>query len=60
MNVWNAKAGHYGHSQVPGNDHTDPGKFPDITLLPTAAAAAAGGSTTESIGPRTGGHHELV
>lgn len=23
--VWNTKAGHYGHSQVPENDHNDPG-----------------------------------
>lgn len=30
VGVWNGNAGHYGHSQVPGNNHTDPGKFPDI------------------------------
>ena len=32
--VWNTCAGHYGHSQVPNNDHTDPGVFPDITSAP--------------------------
>lgn len=38
--VWNTKAGHYGHSQVPGNDHTDPGTFPDITRVPRNVGAA--------------------
>lgn len=38
IDTWNEKSGHYGHSQVPGNNHTDPGIFPDITK--TAAAAA--------------------
>ena len=51
LNVWNGEAGHYGHSQVPDNDHTDPGSFPDITRIPTAAAAAAGVNTQDSIGP---------
>lgn len=30
--VWQTKAGHYGHSQVPENDHTDPGP---MLLVPT-------------------------
>lgn len=29
--TWNSRAGHYGHSQVPGEDHTDPGPMPPIT-----------------------------
>lgn len=29
-NTWNTRAGHYGHSQVPENDHTDPGPMPDL------------------------------
>lgn len=40
IQVWNTKAGHYGHSQVPGNDHTDPGTFPDITKVPRQTGAA--------------------
>lgn len=28
--VWNTRSGHYGHSQVPENDHTDPGPMPDL------------------------------
>lgn len=38
--VWNTKGGHYGHSQVPGNDHTDPGLFPDIQRVPRATGTA--------------------
>ncbi|MEX5266794.1 hypothetical protein [Kocuria sp. CPCC 204721] len=60
VGVWNGQAGHYGHSQVPDNDHTDPGTFPDITCIPTAAAAAAGGSTKNSIGPGAGPELECI
>ncbi|MFD0531926.1 hypothetical protein ACFQ1I_43840 [Kitasatospora arboriphila] len=28
--VWDTRSGHYGHSQVPENDHTDPGPMPDL------------------------------
>lgn len=31
IDIWNTKAGHYGHVHVPGNDHTDPGLFPPLT-----------------------------
>lgn len=51
--VWNTKAGHYGHSQVPGNDHTDPGTFPDLGKVPALATGAAAG-TTISIDPLEG------
>ena len=51
--VWNTKAGHYGHSQVPGNDHTDPGLFPDLGKVPALATGAAAGTTT-SIDPLEG------
>lgn len=30
VQVWSAQSGHYGHSQVPENDHGDPGPMPDI------------------------------
>ncbi|MEV7781671.1 peptidoglycan-binding protein [Kitasatospora sp. NPDC088351] len=29
--VWETRGGWYGHSQVPENDHTDPGSWPDFT-----------------------------
>ena len=51
--VWNTKGGHYGHSQVPGNDHTDPGLFPDLNKVPALATGAAAG-TTISIDPLEG------
>lgn len=28
--TWDGRSGHYGHSQVPENDHTDPGIMPNI------------------------------
>lgn len=53
VGIWNSKAGHYGHSQVPGNDHTDPGVFPDLGKVPALATGAAAG-TTISIDPLEG------
>lgn len=53
VGIWNSKAGHYGHSQVPGNDHTDPGTFPDLGKVPALATGAAA-STTISIDPLEG------
>ena len=53
VTVWNTKAGHYGHSQVPGNDHTDPGTFPDLGKVPALATGAAAG-TTINIDPLEG------
>lgn len=53
VSVWNTKGGHYGHSQVPGNDHTDPGVFPDLGKVPALATGAAAGTTT-SIDPLEG------
>ncbi|WP_406215009.1 peptidoglycan-binding protein [Streptomyces decoyicus] len=42
--VWQEKGGHYGHSQVPGNDHGDPGAI-DTAKVP---GKAAGGDTGSS------------
>ena len=28
--VWHLRGGHYGHNQVPGNSHVDPGPMPDL------------------------------
>jgi hypothetical protein len=41
--TWNDNAGHYGHCNSPGDDHTDPGPMPDITL----GLAAMGSTITE-------------
>ena len=30
LSTWLGEGGHYGHNQVPGNDHVDPGPMPDI------------------------------
>ncbi|MEW1754062.1 peptidoglycan-binding protein [Streptomyces angustmyceticus] len=43
--TWQSKAGHYGHSQVPGNDHGDPGAI-DTAKVPGKATGGgdSGGS----------------
>lgn len=30
LDTWLNEGGHYGHNQVPGNDHVDPGAMPDL------------------------------
>lgn len=30
LDTWLSKGGHYGHNQVPGNSHVDPGPMPDL------------------------------
>jgi hypothetical protein len=32
--IWDAQSGHYGHSQVPENEHTDPGPMPRLFAVP--------------------------
>jgi hypothetical protein len=41
--TWENRGGHYGHSQIPGNDHGDPGAI-DVTAL-----FAAGNQTPEEL-----------
>jgi hypothetical protein len=36
--VWQERSGHYGHSQVPENDHTDPGPIWNLFQATTAPA----------------------
>lgn len=46
--TWQSKGGHYGHSQVPGNDHWDPGAI-DTSIVPGKASSSTdsgGGSST--------------
>jgi hypothetical protein len=44
--VWTSQGGHYGHCNVPGNDHWDPG------ALDKAALLAAGGTSTPAPTPQ--------
>ncbi|MFF5778184.1 hypothetical protein ACFY7Y_14685 [Streptomyces virginiae] len=41
LTVWQTRGGHYGHSNIPGNDHWDPG------AIDTAALLAAGTTTDQ-------------
>ncbi|MFD7554106.1 hypothetical protein ACFV9E_06150 [Streptomyces sp. NPDC059835] len=45
LNTWLTRGGHYGHSNVPGNDHWDPGAIDRAALL------AAGAATTTPTAP---------
>ncbi|MFB7479564.1 peptidoglycan-binding protein [Streptomyces anulatus] len=38
--TWATKGGHYGHSNVPGNDHWDPGNIDRATILKAAPRGA--------------------
>lgn len=54
--IWQSKAGHYGHSQVPGNDHGDPGAI-DTDIVPgkppvvteTGSDSGSSSSTTYTV-----------
>lgn len=37
--IWLSKGGHYGHSQIPGNDHGDPGAINTVALFNAATAS---------------------
>ena len=53
--VWQSKPGHYSHSQVPGNDHGDPGAI-DTGIVPgkpATPAPAPGGDSGSSSSPTT-------
>ncbi|WP_328317600.1 endolysin [Streptomyces sp. NBC_00388] len=41
-NTWEHAAGWYGHSQVPENDHQDPGSWPAFEAAPTGAPVDGG------------------
>jgi peptidoglycan hydrolase-like protein with peptidoglycan-binding domain len=38
MDVWTGHGGHYGHNQIPGNSHVDPGPMPDLFATSPAPA----------------------
>lgn len=47
-NVWATKGGHYGHSNVPGNDHWDPGNIDKVALFAAAPKESTGGGSTST------------
>ncbi|MEU0624966.1 peptidoglycan-binding protein [Streptomyces rubiginosohelvolus] len=49
--TWQSKGGHFGHSQVPGNDHWDPGGI-DTSIVP--GKPSSGGGTGSGGGTSTG------
>jgi LysM repeat protein len=52
--TWQTRGGHYGHSQVPGNDHWDPGAI-DTAIVPGKPASEPGtGGTGTTTGTGTG------
>lgn len=59
VNSWLANGGHYGHNQVPGNDHVDPGGMPSLFRSipkPTPVYAAYPGISFFRLGRR----HALI
>lgn len=57
--VWESRGGWYGHSQVPENDHQDPGSWPAFTTqeddMPTAQEIAAAVWARPMVSPVSGG-----
>ncbi|MET7939643.1 LysM peptidoglycan-binding domain-containing protein [Streptomyces sp. NPDC005302] len=46
--TWATKGGHYGHCNVPGNDHWDPGAISTAALFKAAPVTPAGGGSTST------------
>lgn len=58
--VWESRAGWYGHSQVPENDHQDPGSWPEFvaaTSAPKPAPKPAPAPTPQPSKPRVSVAH---
>lgn len=51
VNIWNTRAGHYGHSQVPGENHVDPGPMPAFPAGPTITPAGSAPAARELLIP---------
>ncbi|MDQ1035700.1 peptidoglycan hydrolase-like protein with peptidoglycan-binding domain [Streptomyces sp. V3I8] len=43
--VWMSKGGHYGHANIPGNDHWDPGDIDKAALFAAAPVEPGSGTT---------------
>jgi hypothetical protein len=48
--TWATKGGHYGHSQVPGNDHWDPGNIDQAAIFKAAPKTSAPAPAKPSTG----------
>ncbi|MGW4446441.1 peptidoglycan-binding protein [Streptomyces sp. NPDC004682] len=46
--VWLSEGGHYGHCNIPGNSHYDPGAISTKALFDAAPKGSTGGSSTPS------------
>lgn len=49
--IWLSKAGHYSHSQIPGNDHGDPGAISTPALFAAAPTTPPKGTTPMALTP---------
>lgn len=61
--TYHGKSGHYGHHQVPGNDHVDPGKMPNLFGKPKPKAPAKvvpKKKPSKVTGPITSGTYKVV
>lgn len=50
-NTWATKGGHYGHSQIPGNDHWDPGAIDRTAIFKAAPKPSAPAPATPAKPP---------
>ncbi|MFD8470394.1 peptidoglycan-binding protein, partial [Streptomyces cyaneofuscatus] len=56
--TWQSKGGHFAHSQVPGNDHWDPGAI-DTSIVPGKPPASGGGGDTDTGGGTSTGPYTV-
>ncbi|MEU1037690.1 peptidoglycan-binding protein LysM [Streptomyces sp. NPDC005907] len=47
--TWATKGGHYGHANVPGNDHWDPGNIDKVALFAAAPVTSTPAPTTPTV-----------
>ncbi|MET9126906.1 peptidoglycan-binding protein LysM [Streptomyces sp. NPDC004528] len=52
-NIWATKGGHYGHCNIPGNDHWDPGNISKTALFAAAPVTSTKPPTTTPTKPAT-------
>jgi hypothetical protein len=52
LSTWTGMGGHYGHNQVPGNDHVDPGPMPNLftSTIPPEETVALTNDEIKAIG----------
>lgn len=50
--IWTSRGGHYGHCNIPGNDHWDPGNIDRVALLAAGPVPATPTTPTTPPAPR--------